>query len=219
MCGRYAFATSKKKLEKQFKVGNLNGEPPKNYNVAPTQAVPILRMQEDKRCELSLAHWGLVPFWAKDKKMAQYTINARTETIREKPSFRHCIRRQRCIIPASGFFEWHTLGQLKQPHYISMIDQSLMAMAGLWDKWEGPEGILESCTIITTTANSFMQPIHHRMPVFLNQQNYYFWLDTSNEHPDEILRQPKSKYLQSWPVSSAVGNVRHNSPDLIAPVN
>ena len=142
MCGRYAFATSQKKLEKQFKVGNLNGEPPKNYNVAPSQAVPILRMQEDKRCELSLAHWGLVPFWAKDKKMAQYTINARAETIREKPSFRHCIRRQRCIVPASGFFEWHTLGQLKQTHYISMSDQSLMAMAGLWDKWEGPEGIL-----------------------------------------------------------------------------
>ena len=151
--------------------------------------------------------------------MAQYTINARTETIREKPSFRHCIRRQRCIIPASGFFEWHTLGQLKQPHYISMIDQSLMAMAGLWDKWEGPEGILESCTIITTTANSFMQPIHQRIPVFLNQQNYNTWLDTSNEYPDELLRQPKSQHLQSWPVSSAVGNVRHNSPDLIAPVN
>lgn len=219
MCGRYAFATDQKKIRSQFRVGNLNGEPPKNYNVAPSQAVPILRIQKDKRCELSLAHWGLVPFWAKDKKMAQYTINARAETIREKPSFRHCIRRQRCIVPASGFFEWHTLGQLKQPHYISMSDQSLMAMAGLWDKWEGPEGIVESCTIITTTANSFMQPIHHRMPVFLNQQNYNSWLDTSNEHPDELLRQPKSEYLQSWPVSSAVGNVRHNSPDLIAPVN
>ena len=94
-----------------------------------------------------------------------------------------------------------------------------MAMAGLWDKWEGPEGILESCTIITTTANSFMQPIHHRMPVFLNQQNYYSWLDTSNEHPDEISPPTEEQISQSWPVSSAVGNVRHNSPDLIAPVN
>ena len=109
MCGRYAFYPSQKKLEKQFKVGNLNEEPPKNYNVAPSQAVPILRMQEDKRCELSLAHWGLVPFWAKDKKMAQYTINARAEIIREKPSFRHCIKTPTLYCSSLRFFEWHTL--------------------------------------------------------------------------------------------------------------
>ena len=172
MCGRFAFATRRNKLEKQFKVENLSEDPPENYNVAPTQPVPIVRDPEEAGRQVSLAHWGLVPFWAKDPKMARHTINARAETVRDKPSFRHCIRRQRCILPASGFFEWHTLGELKQPHYISMADNSLLAMAGLWDTWEGPEGIMESCTIVTTAANAFMQPIHHRMPVLLEPRDY-----------------------------------------------
>lgn len=217
MCGRFAFATKREKLEQQFKVENLAGEPPANYNVAPTQPVPIVRDHEEAGRQLSLAHWGLVPFWAKDSKMAHSTINARAETVHEKPSFRHCIRRQRCIVPASGFFEWHTLGELKQPHFISMEDRNLLAMAGLWDRWEGPDGILESCTILTTAANAFMEPIHHRMPVLLDKAGYDTWLDASKEHPDELLHSIPDGHLQSWPVSSEVGNPRHNSPDLIAP--
>jgi putative SOS response-associated peptidase YedK len=218
MCGRFAFATKRETLKKQFKVDNLLDDPPVNYNVAPTQQIPIIREEPGSGRLISTAHWGLIPFWAKDSKMAHQTINARAETVREKPSFRHCFRRKRCIIPASGFFEWHTLGELKQPHYISLRDKSLLGFAGLWDTWENHGKIIESCTIVTTTANSFLEPIHERMPVILDDENLTEWLDVSNENPGHLLKQLPSGKLQSWPVFSQIGNPRNNLPELIEPV-
>ncbi|MBT4223488.1 MAG: SOS response-associated peptidase [Opitutae bacterium] len=218
MCGRFAFATKRETLKRQFKVDNLLDDPPINYNVAPTQQIPIIRKEADTKRLISTAHWGLIPFWAKNRKMAHQTINARAETIREKPSFRHCFRRKRCIIPASGFFEWHTLGELKQPHYISLRDKSLLGLAGLWDTWENDGEIMESCTIVTTTANSFMEPIHERMPVILMDEDHLDWLDASNEDPKHLIKQFPSEKMQSWAVPSKVGNPRNNLPELIEPV-
>jgi len=218
MCGRFAFATKRETLKKQFKVDNLLDDPPVSYNVAPTQQIPIIREEPGAGRLISTAHWGLIPFWAKDRKMAHQTINARAETARNKPSFRHCFRRKRCIIPASGFFEWHTLGELKQPHYISLRDKSLLGLAGLWDTWENDGEIMESCTIVTTTANSFMEPIHKRMPVILTDEDHADWLDASNENPEHLLKQFPSEKMQSWAVSSRVGNPRNNLPELIEPV-
>ena len=217
MCGRFAFATKREKLEKQFSVENLVAEPPPEYNITPSQPVPIIRDNNAYGRYLSIAQWGLVPFWAKDQSFGARTFNARSETVREKPSFKHCIRRKRCIIPASGFYEWHTLGEFKQPHYISMKNGSLLALAGLWDLWEKENHILETCTILTTEANSFMKPIHDRMPVILEPANYATWLDSRNEHPDALLKQLPSQQLQSWPVSNLVGNPRNNSPELTQP--
>ena len=218
MCGRFAFATKRETLKRQFKVDNLLDDPPVSYNVAPTQQIPIIREEAGTERLISTAYWGLIPFWAKDSKMAHQTINARAETIREKPSFRHCFRRKHCIIPASGFFEWHTLGELKQPHYISLRDKSLLGLAGLWDTWENDGEIMESCTIVTTTANSFMEPIHKRMPVILTDEDHADWLDASNENPEHLLKQFPSEKMQSWAVSSRVGNPRNNLPELIEPV-
>jgi putative SOS response-associated peptidase YedK len=218
MCGRFAFATKRETLKKQFRVDNLLDDPPVSYNVAPTQQIPIIREQPGTERLISTVHWGLIPFWAKDRKMAHQTINARAETVRDKPSFRHCFRRKRCIIPASGFFEWHTLGELKQPHYISMRDKSLLGLAGLWDTWENNGEIMESCSIVTTTANSFMEPIHKRMPVILEDWDHADWLDASNENPGHLLKQFPSEKMQSWAVSSQVGNSRNNLPELIEPV-
>ena len=218
MCGRFAFATKRETLKKQFRVDNLLDDPPVSYNVAPTQQIPIIREQPGTERLISTVHWGLIPFWAKDRKMAHQTINARAETVRDKPSFRHCFRRKRCIIPASGFFEWHTLGELKQPHYISLRDKSLLGLAGLWDTWENNGEIMESCTIVTTTANSFMEPIHKRMPVILEDWDHADWLDASNENPGHLLKQFPSEKMQSWAVSIQVGNSRNNLPELIEPV-
>ena len=218
MCGRFAFATKRRKLENQFSLPNLLASPPPNYNVAPTQQVAIIRENPGAGRLISNAIWGLVPFWAKDRKMAHRTINARAETVREKPSFRHCFRRKRCIIPASGFYEWHTLGELRQPHYISRKDGHILAFAGLWDLWEQKGELVESCSILTTTANDFMKPIHERMPVILKKKDYEGWLDCSNENPSSLLQQYPSKKMQSWPVSSLVGNPRNNLPELIEPV-
>ena len=218
MCGRFAFATKRETLKRQFKVDNLLDDPPVSYNVAPTQQIPIIREQPGTGRLISTGHWGLIPFWARDRKMAHQTINARAETAHNKPSFRHCFRRKRCIIPASGFFEWHTLGELKQPHYISLRDKSLLGLAGLWDTWENNDEIMESCTIVTTTANSFMEPIHKRMPVILTDEDHADWLDASNENPEHLLKQFPSEKMQSWAVSSRVGNPRNNLPELIEPV-
>ena len=218
MCGRFAFATKHKKLEKQFMVTNLLPDPPTNYNVAPTQQVAIIRETQGTGRAISTALWGLIPFWAKDRKMAHRTINARVETVREKPSFRHCFRRRRCLIPASGFYEWHTLGELKQPHYISRRNGKMLAFAGLWDLWEQNGELVESCSILTMAANDFMRPIHERMPVILEKRDYETWLDCSSENPSRILQQYPSSKMQSWPVSTLVGNPSNNLPELIEPV-
>lgn len=195
MCGRFTSLLSPELLEHLFGVQAPQDYPPR-YNIAPTQHIWIIRETTSNGRYLSMARWGLVPHWAKDLSIGNRMINTRCETVHEKPAFRQAIRARRCIIPASGFFEWAATPEGKSPHYVTMRDGSPLAFAGIWDSWKTPEGeTLETCAILTTTANSLIAKLHDRMPVIL--------------HPTEL--------LQEWEVTKVVNNASHESPATIDP--
>jgi putative SOS response-associated peptidase YedK len=152
------------------------------YNIPPTVDIPVIRFADGKR-RLSMMRWGLLPPWTKDPKKSPLLNNARAETVAEKPSFRSAFKKRRCLIPASGFFEWKKEGQLKQPFYFSRPDDKPLAFAGLWETWND----IESCTIITTEANELMAPIHDRMPVVLGDNDYATWLDPEATSLEKLL--------------------------------
>jgi len=159
MCGRYAQRTDPKKLAKEFKVPDVPDVKPR-YNIAPTQDILAVYEAADGR-EMKFYKWGLVPSWAKDKSMGARLINARSETITEKPSFREAFKKRRCIIPADGFYEWKRTEGKKQPFFFQMQDERPFGFAGLWERWEGADGeVIHSCTILTTEANEVLRPIH-----------------------------------------------------------
>ena len=217
MCGRYTILPNAETWNKTF---GLSGEAAQqvsilspNYNVAPTQDVPILRdNHETGDRELAFARWGLIPSWAKDTKFSYHTINARAETVAEKPSFRDAFRKRRCLIPASGFYEWKKVGQQKQPYLIQTQNESPFAFAGLWETWRNPqdESIVQSCTIIVTDANTFMKPLHDRMPVILDPADYGKWLDTESTGGKSLLHPCPSEWLSSYPVSTYVNSPKNN---------
>ena len=218
MCGRFALARDPKQLARYFGAA-LPPDLPPRYNVAPSQNIPILRQEEEGR-HFVMAHWGLVPSWAKDSKVGGYsTINARAETVATKPAFRAAFRQRRGIIPADGFYEWQALpnAKTKQPWFITLKNDEPLAFAGLWEDWTSPEGeVLESCCIIVTTANDLMRPIHDRMPVILDPSNWETWLDPTNKDQTTLLAllQPyPAKAMMAWPVSTHVNNPRHDAPD------
>ena len=221
MCGRFTFAISPELLAEVFGVPVLE-EIPRRYNIAPSQPVPILREAATGGRYLSSVRWGLVPHWAKDLSIGNRMINARCETVHEKPAFRQAIRARRCIVPASGFFEWAASPAGKSPHYVTMRDGSPLAFAGIWDSWRTPEGeILETCAILTTTANSLMAPLHDRMPVLLHRTEFDLWLDRSMNNPEKLQRLYQSypaELLQEREVSSMVNNPTHDTPENITPV-
>ncbi len=183
MCGRFAFYSPDEAITHLFGVTDAPDIVPR-YNLAPTQFVPAIRVADDDR-RVSLLHWGLVPFWAKDKKIGNRMINARAETLAEKPAFRAAFKRRRCLVLADGFYEWQKVDGGKVPHFIYATDGNPFAMAGLWERWkpkDDPDAEpLESCTIVTTGANAFMKPLHHRMPAILMPDDYEAWLDPANE--------------------------------------
>jgi putative SOS response-associated peptidase YedK len=196
MCGRFTLRTPLTVLAEQF-LFDLNDVPPEawpgpRFNVAPTQAVAVVRQPaaREKR-ELALMHWGLIPSWAKDAKMASKMINARCETLAEKPSFRTALARRRCLILADGFYEWKTEGKKKQPFCFHLAEDRPFAFAGLWECWRGPGGSdgppLESCTIVTTSANALCRELHERMPVILAPADYDLWLDPGVTDPQQVL--------------------------------
>jgi len=225
MCGRYTIIPNAETWPKAF---GLSGDAAHqisilspNYNVAPTQNVPILRDNSDTgERELAFARWGLIPSWAKDVKFSYRTINARAETVAEKPSFRAAFRKRRCLIPASGFYEWRKVGSGKQPYLIQMEDESPMAFAGLWETWHNPEdeSIVQSCTIIVTDANETMKPIHDRMPVILNSDDYGRWLDPTAGNGKSLLNPCPSDWLASYPVSTYVNSPKNNDRKCIEPI-
>src|SRR5215207_8744699 len=176
MCGRFAQRSPARKVAKQFKVEEV---PPlaERYNVAPAQTVLAVREASDGR-EATLLKWGLVPRWAKDSGLGNKLINARAETVAEKPSFREAFARRRCLVPLDGFYEWSRRGERKHPFYFHMRDGEPFAAAGLWERWEGEGGPLETCTLLTTEANGLLAPYHDRMPVILRPEDYDLWLDT-----------------------------------------
>jgi putative SOS response-associated peptidase YedK len=220
MCGRFTLRTPSAALGEQF-----GGEPlPElhlRYNIAPTQMVAIVRIAPDTSVrQWQMVRWGLIPSWAKDASIGNRMINARAESVADKPSFRAAFRRRRCLIPADGYFEWQKTGSAKQPYYIRLDDERPFAMAGLWERWLNPatNEPLESCTIITTQANPLTQPIHDRMPVILGMADYEMWLDPEMQNPERLgilLRPFEGPSLRADPVETYVNSPRNDDPRCI----
>ncbi len=219
MCGRFALYTDPLALAKRFQAENVPELLP-SYNVAPSQAIPIIRQEQGRRI-FAMTRWGLIPSWAKEINTGYSTINARAETFAEKPAFRSAFQYRRCLIPADGFFEWQEIAtsKIKQPWYISLKNQEPMALAGLWERWQGRDGSeIESCTIIVTSGNELMQSIHDRMPVILSPENWDTWLDTTNTNKQGLqilLTQYPADEMAAWPVSTVVNSPKHNGEECI----
>src|SRR5262245_27891254 len=179
MCGRYLIISSPEAFRRLFAYSEQPNFPPR-YNVAPTQPVPIMRLHEGKR-QFALVRWGLIPSWVKDPRTFTLLINARGESVIEKPAFRAAMRRRRCIFLTDGFYEWKEEGARKRPYYVRMKNGGPMPLAGIWETWTGPNGEeQETAAIVTTEANRTLSAIHHRMPVILEPSGFDFWLDTVN---------------------------------------
>ncbi len=194
------------------------------FNISPTQFVPVIRdggsdsSGDGGGRYVSMLYWGLVPFWAKKKSIGQRMINARGETLAEKPSFRNAFKKRRCIIPASGFYEWKKEGDIKRPYFISRKDDKPIALAGLWERWDKGEEPLESFTIVTTTPNTFMETLHQRMPTILTREQHQEWLDPGNKDTARLtgmIRPCRDDLLVARPVSRKVNNPRNEGADLI----
>jgi putative SOS response-associated peptidase YedK len=221
MCGRYTLRTPLKDVLTLFDVESCSlAVLPARYNIAPTQQVPAVRLDPQGRRELALLQWGLVPSWADDPAIGNQLINARSETIASKPAFREAFRRRRCLIPADGFYEWKKQGRARQPFYIQLEDQRPFALAGLWESWHHGELAIESCTIITTAANSLLQELHTRMPVIVEPANFAQWLgdDTPREGLERLLATYPAEKMKLNPVSTAVNSPRTEGPQCVATV-
>jgi putative SOS response-associated peptidase YedK len=222
MCGRFVSLLSPESLRSIFGVNPPRDMAPR-YNIAPTQAVPVVRQDAAGSRSFASLRWGLVPNWARDPALGSRMINARSETVHEKPAFRRAIRSRRCIVPAQGFYEWQTTTTAgKQPFYLSMRDGSPLAFAGIWETWQSPDGAnLETFAILTTGANSLMAPIHDRMPVMLQRHDFDLWLDLTQLDPHELRRlyQPfPAELMQSWRVSRLVNSTANDSEECIRPL-
>ena len=224
MCGRFALMTSTEQLAMQFDVPEtaVNALPPSvpRYNIAPTQPVAAIRLAENGQREFTFFRWGLVPSWAKDLNIGSRMINARSETVAEKPSFRTAFKRRRCLIPADGFYEWQKQGSGKQPMFIRPVAERPFALAGLWEVWRDPDGsALQTCTILTTTPNELMAPIHNRMPVIVEPEDFDLWLnpEPNPEQGLHLLRPYPAEKMTAYPVSTTVNNPRNDVPDCIQP--
>ncbi len=225
MCGRFTVNVTLDLLAEFFGVTSIPpGMPPPapRFNVAPSQPVLIVRAGH-QRGSRELAHvvWGLVPSWAGDPSVGTRMINARAETVAEKPAFRNAIRRRRCIVPATGFFEWEKTGASRQPHLFSMADGRPFAMAGLWENWLSDDGSeIQSTAILTTKANKLVRRVHDRMPVILKRESFARWLDPGNEDAASLaplLCAYPPEEMASLAVSRAVNNPRNDSPECLWP--
>jgi putative SOS response-associated peptidase YedK len=224
MCGRFARLYSYGRLKERYKLkeATMLKEPPQldnRYNVAPAQPIAAVRATDSQRV-LVFLKWGLIPSWSKDAKIAYKLTNARSETVAEKPSFRSAFKQRRCLIPASGFFEWKREAKHKQPFFIRPRDDDLFSFAGLWETWHDSEGeIIESCAIITTEANALMRTIHDRMPVILDTESEAVWLDS--HAPVEELRSLlvpfASARMEAHAVDPYVNNAKNQGPKCIEP--
>lgn len=218
MWGRYTITVSEDEL-----IARYAAEEPTNryhtprFNVAPTQHVPVI-LNDEGVIKIDAFKWGLIPFWSKDAKSGFKMINARADTVAEKPSFRTAFKQKRCLIPADGFYEWKKIGSDKQPYRILLKNQPIFSMAGLWEGWTSPEGKeIKSCTIITTDPNELMIDIYDRMPMILSVEDEYKWLDKgkSVEELKAMLQPFPMECMRVYPVSKDVGNVKNQNEDLI----
>lgn len=229
MCGRFtlkqpaeaiaavlASASSSKQTFDVEKLPELSAQ----YNIAPTQMVAtVLSNAESDKREFHFLRWGLIPSWAKDMSMGAKLINARAETVAEKPAFRSAFKHRRCLVLADGFYEWQRIDGKKQPFYFGLQDGQPFCFAGLWEQWESPEKEkVVSCTILTTVANEVLKPIHDRMPVVLDKKYYDLWLDPQVQKPEslkELLHPYPASAMTAYPVSTLVNNPKYNNADCI----
>lgn len=221
MCGRFTSLLTPELLAVIYGVMAPPVLEPR-YNIAPTTQILVVRNSQAAARETAWLRWGLIPSWARDSSIGARMINARSETVHEKPAFRQALQTRRCIIPASGFYEWAGAGASKAPHYITARDGTPLSFAGIWEQWSPPDGTsLQSVAILTTQANQLMAPIHDRMPVLLSPADLPIWLDSSIRDPLRLqqLYQPyPAELLQEWQVATLVNNPKNNTDACIQPI-
>ena len=217
MCGRYALYGPVKRKRVEDRWFDELAAFGSSYNIAPTETAPVMRVV-DGRPAVALLRWGLIPYWAKDAAIGNRLINARADTLTEKPAFRDAYRTRRCLVPASGFYEWKKIPGGKQPWYVTSADGTMLAFAGLWERWRpaGGEPVL-SFTIITTDANDPLKGIHDRMPAILWPGDFDAWLKTPD--PSGLLRPCQPEMLTAYPVSPAINSPHNDDPRLVEPVS
>lgn len=218
MCGRFTLTAPAEQIRDLFDIKELPDLEPR-YNIAPTQDILVVRGDDNSR-EAAMMRWGLVPFWADDLSFGNRCINARSETVAEKNSFRRAYQKRRCLIPTDGFFEWKKIDAEKQPFYIYLKDHELTAFAGLWEAWSDDEKEVESCTILTTTPNDLVSELHDRMPVFLPRDAWDLWLAEYAEDEDlrPLFEPLPSERFEAHPVSRDVNKAGNEDPSLIEAV-
>jgi putative SOS response-associated peptidase YedK len=218
MCGRYTLRTPVETLVERFEINEYPSSITPSYNIAPSQGVAAVIAENGKR-KLEMLHWGLIPSWAKDPEVGNKMINARAETVAEKPSYRKAFKERRCLILADGFYEWQKTDSGKQPFYIRMEDESPFAFAGLWESWQNGREI-RSCTIITTSPNEVAAQVHNRMPVILHPEDYEMWLDPDFDEREPLttlLKPFPAEAMEAYPVSRKVNRPANNDPEVIEP--
>lgn len=223
MCGRFVLVTPAKSIAERFDLEEFVDVEPR-YNVAPTQDVGIIRVNpQTGGRNMRMAKWGLIPSWAKDPSIGPKLINARSETVHQKPAFRTSFKARRCLVPSDGFYEWDKLGKVRQPYLFRMADGNPFAFAGLWDRWTAPDGtVTETCTVLTTPANDRLIAIHDRMPAILQPEDYGTWLDSALKDPEVLLKLLvpfPSERMVGQPVSRKVNRASYEAPDCIEPIN
>jgi putative SOS response-associated peptidase YedK len=215
MCGRFALISDPAELAEQFGA-ELPARFAPRYNIAPSQALLSVRMEHGER-RSALLQWGLLPSWAKDASASRRPINARAETVAEKPSFRAAYRRRRCLVPADGYYEWRSEDGRKQPYFIYRRDRASFAMAALWEYWEQDGSAIETCALLTCAANQIIAPVHHRMPVIIDSTDYSVWLDPAagSTHVAHLLQASSDETLAYYPVSTRVNLPANDSVECI----
>ncbi len=225
MCGRFSL-TDIDDIFSRFGViisKDINEKITPHYNIAPTQKIPVIYKDKNQENRIEFMRWGLVPYWTKDPKIGYKMINARAETLTQKPSFKHLLNSKRCLVPSSGFYEWKRIDKRKVPYYIGIKNTKIFSFAGLYDNWKDSDGNeLKTFTIITTNSNDTLKPIHNRMPVILEQEFEEDWLDVKT-HDFDSLKQKLKPYpddkMIAYVVSTEVNNPRNDNPELIRKVN
>lgn len=222
MCGRFTLSSKGDEVALLFDLQDIP-QLPLRYNIAPTQETAVVRVEkpgEPRR--LDLLRWGLIPYWAKEASIGNRMINARAESVADKPAYRWSFRKQRCLIPTTGFYEWKKAGKLKQPYLIRRKDAQPFAFAGLWSRWQDPErGPLETFTILTTDANELIRPLHDRMPVIVGREDFDLWLDPALEDREKLeplLKPFDPQQMETFPVSRAVNSPANDVADCIEPL-
>ncbi len=225
MCGRYTLSSGGEELALMF---DLTEVPlfPQRYNIAPTQESAVVRIDgsqgKNAPRRMDLLRWGLIPYWAKEASIGNRMINARSESVAEKPAFKYSFRKQRCLIPTDGFYEWKKEGKAKQPFFIHRQDGKPFALAGLWARWKDPEaGPRDTFTILTTSANELIRPLHDRMPVIVDPKDFDLWLDPAiddRERLEPLLAPYDPDQMATYPVSRSVNSPAYDAADCVAPL-